>query len=82
MSSTKSLPISTLVRQLRQDLNLSQEKFAAKLGVSFKTVNRWERGHTLPSPMALKRIEDLSYEMGDSGRVLLKQYCPEGELDV
>lgn len=82
MSITKSLPVSELVRQLRQHLNLSQEKFAAKLGVSFKTVNRWERGHSTPSPMALKLIEDLAQSISDPGKALLRQYFPEGERDV
>ncbi len=81
MSLSKTLPISDLVRHLRQHLNLSQEKFAAKLGVSFKTVNRWERGHSVPSPMALKLIEDLLESLGEPGKALLKQYFP-GREDV
>ncbi|MBD0269600.1 MAG: helix-turn-helix transcriptional regulator [Cyanobacteria bacterium Co-bin8] len=74
MSTTKSLQTAHLVRGLRQHLNLSQEKFAAKLGVSFKTVNRWEKGHTEPSPMALKLIEDLLETLGEPGQALLNQY--------
>lgn len=31
----------------RYQLGLSQEKLAAKLGVSFSTVNRWEKGHAI-----------------------------------
>ena len=81
MSLTQPLPISDLVRCLRQHLNLSQEKFAAKLGVSFKTVNRWERGHTVPSPMALKLIEALLQSMGEPGKALLLQHLPEREQD-
>lgn len=45
------------MRELRQQLNLSQEKFAAHLHVSVRTVNRWENGHATPSPMALNLIE-------------------------
>lgn len=37
-----------LVR-IRAELNLSQEALARELGVSFATINRWERGHTNPS---------------------------------
>jgi transcriptional regulator with XRE-family HTH domain len=36
------------IKALRQQLNLSQEKFAIILGVSFATVNRWEKGHNQP----------------------------------
>ena len=36
------------VRSLRRFLNLNQDEFAVLLGVSTKTVVRWERAHTLP----------------------------------
>ncbi|BAS60187.1 MULTISPECIES: helix-turn-helix domain-containing protein [Leptolyngbya] len=39
MPITKLSNTATLIRDLRQRLNLSQESFAARLGVSFKTVN-------------------------------------------
>ncbi|WP_104909545.1 helix-turn-helix domain-containing protein [Nostoc sp. 'Lobaria pulmonaria (5183) cyanobiont'] len=35
---TGILPYSDLIRELRQQLDLSQEKFAAKLGVSLRTI--------------------------------------------
>lgn len=41
------------IKALRQQLNLSQEKFAIILGVSFATVNRWEKGHNRPCGKAL-----------------------------
>lgn len=69
-ATTKSLKTSDLIRELRQQLNLSQEKFAAKLGVSFKTVNRWENGHSMPSPMALRLIAELRREVGQSDLAL------------
>jgi DNA-binding transcriptional regulator YiaG len=52
-----TLQISELVQTLRKRLNLSQAKLAARLGVSFQTVNRWERGRVNPSPMAMKILE-------------------------
>lgn len=45
---------------LRKRLKLTQEAFATRLGVSFTTVNRWERGHSAPSKSALKALEALS----------------------
>lgn len=36
------------LRLLRGVLQLSQEKFARKLGVSFASVNRWEKGRHAP----------------------------------
>ena len=39
--------------KLRKRLGMTQAKFAATIGVSFATVNRWERGHFSPSPLAM-----------------------------
>lgn len=47
------------IKRLRQVLGWSQERFARELGVSFCTVNRWERGKTEPSPMAIKFLKKL-----------------------
>jgi DNA-binding transcriptional regulator YiaG len=66
-----------LVRETRQRLELSQVKFAEKLGVSFQSINRWENGRTKPLPMALKQIEQLLHQMGDAGQDLLVKYFPE-----
>jgi putative transcriptional regulator len=74
MELGKSLKISDLIRELRQQLDLSQEKFAAKLGVSLRTVNRWENGSSVPSQMALKLIEEMLQKMGEPGKRLLNEY--------
>ncbi len=68
---------ATLVRELRERTGLTQEKFAAKLGVTFPTINRWENGRSRPSPLALRRIKELLHSMGDDGRHLLHQYFPD-----
>ena len=52
------------VKEVRKKLNLSQEKLAVKLGVSFSTVNRWEKGHSFPSYMAQSQFESLCKENG------------------
>lgn len=52
------------VKEVRKKLNLSQEKLAARLGVSFSTVNRWEKGHSYPSYMAQSHFESLCKENG------------------
>ncbi|MEP0855603.1 helix-turn-helix transcriptional regulator, partial [Trichocoleus sp. DQ-U1] len=54
--------LTSLVRETRQRLELSQTKFAQKLGVSFQSVNRWENGRTKPLPIALKQIEHLLHQ--------------------
>jgi len=69
--------IPRLVRELRDRTGLTQEKFAAKLGVTFPTINRWENGRAKPSPLAMQKIEELLRSMGDDGADLLNQYFPE-----
>ena len=66
--------ISRLVRKLRERTGLTQEKFAAKLGVTFPTINRWENGRAKPSPLAMQRIEELLRSMGSDGKDLHQQY--------
>ena len=46
------------VRNLRIDLGLTQEQFAAKIGVTVSTVNRWENNKGKPSPLARIRIRE------------------------
>ena len=69
--------LANLVRETRQRLELSQAKFAAKLGVSFQSINRWENGRTKPLPIALKQIEYLLHQMGEAGQDLLVKYFSE-----
>lgn len=73
MPETQPREIAKLIRETRQRLGLSQEKFASKLGVSFQSVNRWENGRTKPLPLALRQIKTLLDEMEDS-RDLLERY--------
>lgn len=73
----KQPEIGILVRRLRQEMELTQEKLAAKLGVTFPTLNRWENGRATPSPLAMEKIEELLHQNGDRGQLLLNQCFPE-----
>jgi DNA-binding transcriptional regulator YiaG len=44
MPVTESLSTAVLVKETRKRLGLTQLQFAKTLGVSFQSVNRWERG--------------------------------------
>jgi len=50
------------VKDFRKKLGLSQKAFAELLGVSLRTVQRWERGESKPSKMALSRLAQLFVE--------------------
>lgn len=39
----------TQIKALRKKTGLNQQGFASLIGVSTVTVNRWERGHMVPS---------------------------------
>jgi DNA-binding transcriptional regulator YiaG len=65
MPVTESLSTAVLVKETRKRLGLTQVQFAQELGVSFQSVNRWERSKTKPLPIVLKQIEVMVKEMGD-----------------
>jgi len=69
-----------LLRELRERTGLTQEQFAARLGVTYPTINRWENGRAKPSPLALKQIENLARGLGERGRDLLKEFFPGEEI--
>jgi len=47
------------IRRIREDAQVSQEQFARKLGVSRKTVYRWEQGLSRPKPEIANRYYSL-----------------------
>ena len=55
MTSKTKKDISKMIRKLRTTLGLTQEQFAAKIGVTVSTVNRWEKDKSKPSPLAMLR---------------------------
>src|SRR3954465_6443725 len=66
------------IRALRKQLGLSQIEFAALLGVSNVTVNRWEHDRALPQPAMLARLE----RAGQDGLDALREVdpAPRGNL--
>ena len=68
---TQDTDPTALVRDIRARLGLTQEKFAARLGVTLPTINRWENGRSKPSPLAMQNLWDLIVAMGDQGQDLL-----------
>jgi len=60
---------ATLIRSLRSRLGLSQEQLAAKLNVSYATVNRWESGKSKPQRAQAEAIEALIAEAGGTENV-------------
>jgi putative transcriptional regulator len=51
------------IKNLREQLGLSQDKLAALLGVAPFTIRRWEKGTNI-SELAKRQIEALAKEKG------------------
>ena len=47
------------LKELRVTFGLSQERLARLVGVSVRSVARWEAGHTAPSPLAERQLNAL-----------------------
>lgn len=48
--------------KLRVKLNISQMELASLLGVSFSSVNRWEKGKFMPTVLAKEKLKELFIE--------------------
>ena len=55
--------LSKMVREVRAALGLTQKQFAAKIGVAYATVNRWENNRRKPCPLAMQQLEKLQKEI-------------------
>lgn len=51
-----------LVKQLRDEMILTQEEFAEILGVSFASISRWENGRYEPTIKVKRKIVQLCRE--------------------
>ncbi|BBA33698.1 helix-turn-helix domain-containing protein [Methylocaldum marinum] len=58
-----------IVKEVRQQLGLSQEELAHELGVSFSTINRWENRKTVPFKLARKQFEAFCERMKEQGKL-------------
>ena len=58
------------IKQIREDLNLTQKNFAFILGVSTKTVEAWESGRNIPQGIAQRFLQLLQ----TGGKKMLQDY--------
>jgi CheY-like chemotaxis protein len=67
------LPTTRLVSAIRKRTGLTQEGLARDLGVSFATLNAWERGRSEPRPSHRRILEEMASDLGIDGglRVLI-----------
>jgi type I restriction enzyme M protein len=67
---TQSQGYASKLIQIRSKQGLSQEELAARLNVSFATVNRWENGRSEPQKAAREAIDEMFEGLGEASSVL------------
>jgi len=60
----KNRDVPRLIKELRDKLDLTQEQFAQRVGVTFSTVNNWEKGTRTPHPFLFQRLLEMAEETG------------------
>ncbi len=60
----KNKNVPKLIKALRARLGLTQEQFAQRVGVTFSTVNNWEKGNRNPHPFLFQRLLEMAEEAG------------------
>lgn len=60
-----------LVSAIRETGGYSQEALARELGVSFATVNAWERGRSQPRPSHLRSLRSMAHSLGIRTDIML-----------
>ena len=54
--------MQTLIKQIRDHLNMSQTELAEQLNVTFATVNRWENVRAVPNKLAQTKLYEICKE--------------------
>lgn len=60
----KNKDVSKLIKELREKFDLTQEQFAQKVGVTFATINNWEKGSRNPHPFLFQRLLEMAKKAG------------------
>lgn len=72
IGNPKAFP--ALVKEVRRQLEISQEELAHKLGVSFATINRWENGKTTPFKLARGQFDAFCKKMSAAKKLDLTEW--------
>lgn len=70
----KELNIPALLKDIRRQFGLTQEQLAHRIGVSFTSVNHWERGRRRPIPIALDKVKAVARQ----AKIDLADFTVEG----
>lgn len=74
------IKIGKFIAKLRKEKNMTQQQLGDKIGVSFKTISKWETGKGMPELSLLKPLsEELSITLNEllSGERIEKEHYQE-----
>ena len=78
--------IGKFIAELRKEKNITQEQLAEKLGVTSKSISRWENGNTMPDYTLLKDLcNELDININEllSGeKIKVKDYMNKSEENL
>lgn len=74
MVDEKKTSLAEVLRRARDESGMTQEQWAAHLGVAVRTVSRWEQGESIPRGAAKQAI--LSASSGETLRQLAGHLAP------
>ena len=57
------------IRQLREDMGLTQEGFAERIRTTWRSIYRWERGENLPNGIATFAL-DVTEQRHNEGKAI------------
>lgn len=71
--------IGNIIKEIRKKNNLTQQKLAEQLGVTYQAVSKWENGKNIPDIAILKEISktyniDINELLGDNTKKSKKKY--------
>jgi len=66
------MTLDEILKNIRKELNLTQEQLARNLNVSFSTLNRWENRHAIPSRLARMRLLDYCVKNSVSDEIIFE----------
>ena len=69
------IQIGKFIAELRKEQKLTQEQFGEKVGVTNKTVSRWENGNYLPPADILLTISQMFDILYDEKRKRFRMSC-------
>ncbi|HUU44105.1 MAG TPA: helix-turn-helix domain-containing protein [Acidobacteriota bacterium] len=72
----RSNDIPALICELRRRLDLTQERFAQKVGVTYSNVSLWQNGKRVPPPFLVKRLVEMKEELDSRTKSPLERECP------